>query len=102
MSEVRKHFTPQEKVSLLKKHLLEKVSVSELCQQAGIQPTMFYRWQQEFFENGTAAFEHRRSRQDQQHQARIEQLEAKLQKKDAVLAELMQEHFALKKALGEP
>ena len=38
MSEVRKHFTPQEKVALLKRHLLEKVPVSELCQQAGIQP----------------------------------------------------------------
>jgi len=102
MSEVRKHFTPQEKVALLKRHLLEKVPVSELCQQAGIQPTAFYRWQQEFFENGTAAFEHRRGRQDQQQQARLEQLEAKLQKKDSVIAELMQEHFALKKALGEP
>ncbi len=32
---------------------------------------------------------------------KIEKLEAKLQRKDSVLAELMEEHVSLKKELGE-
>ena len=30
---------------------------SDLCDQHGIHPTMFYRWQKEFFENAAAAFD---------------------------------------------
>jgi transposase-like protein len=55
----RKRFTAQEKVTILRLHLLEHTPVSDLCDQHGIHPTMFYRWQKEFFENATAAFESR-------------------------------------------
>jgi hypothetical protein len=44
MSEKRRHFSPEEKVGILKKHLLEKVPVSTLFDQFGIHPTMFHRW----------------------------------------------------------
>jgi len=62
-----------------------------------------YRWQKEFFENGVAAFQatERPHRQAEEKQKRIELLEKKLQTKDEVLAELMAEHIALKKSLGE-
>ena len=50
----RKRFTAQEKVAILRLHLLEHVAISDLCDRHGIHPTMFYRWQKEFFENGTA------------------------------------------------
>jgi len=33
-----------------------RVPISDLCDQLGLQPTVFYRWQKEFFENGAAAF----------------------------------------------
>jgi transposase-like protein len=55
--EARKHYTPEEKVAILRRHLLEQVPISELCDKHGLQPTVFYRWQKEFFENRTAAFE---------------------------------------------
>jgi transposase-like protein len=48
----RKHYTPEEKVSILCRHLVEKVPVSDLCQEQKLQPTVFYRWLKEFFENG--------------------------------------------------
>ena len=62
---------------------------------------MFYRWQKEFLENGAAAFQtkHRSSRQPEQE--RSERREKKIPTKDEVLAELMAEHVALKKSLGE-
>ena len=57
MKKQRKHYTPEEKVAILRRHLLEKEPISKLCDELGLQPTVFYRWQKEFFENGAAAFE---------------------------------------------
>ncbi len=97
----RKHFTATDKVKFLRRHLVEKVPVSQVCEEAGIQPTQFYKWQQIFFENGTAAFERPGRPQTPAQEARIAFLESKIQRKDEVLAELMEEHVALKKSLGE-
>jgi transposase len=97
----RKNYTAEEKVAILRRHLLEKIPVSDLCDELGLQPTVFYRWQKEFFENGAAAFQPKSRPNHQAEQERIEYLEKKIQTKDEVLAELMAEHVALKKSLGE-
>jgi transposase len=101
MKKQRKHYTPEEKVAILGRHLLEQVPISELCDKRGLQPTVFYRWQKEFFENGASAFEQKRQNNHSAEQERISYLEKKIQTKDEVLAEMMAEHVALKKALGE-
>ena len=67
----------------------------------GLQPTVFYRWQKEFFENGAAAFEQKRTTNYSVDQERITYLQKKIQTKDEVLAELMAEHIALKKDIRE-
>ena len=97
----RKRLTAQEKVAILRLHLLEHVPVSDLCDQHGIHPTMFYRWQKEFFENATAAFESRPRRAGDDKDRKIALLEQKLRRKHEVLSELMEEHIKLKKELGE-
>lgn len=96
----RKHYSPEEKVAILRKHLLEQVPVSELCDQCKLHPTLFYRWQKQFFENGAAAFsavppKAANTRAEQ----RITALEERLQRKHEVLSELMEEHVRLKKEL---
>jgi transposase len=101
MKKQRKHYAPEEKVAILRRHLLEKEPISKLCDEVGLQPTVFYRWQKEFFENGAAAFEQRRPCNHSADQERIAYLEKKIQTKDEVLAELMAEHVALKKDIGE-
>ena len=103
MRNERKHYTAEEKVAVLRRHLLDKVPISNLCEELGLQPTVFYRWQKEFFDHGAAAFQgkQRPSRELEEKQKRIEFLEKKVQTKDEVLAELMAEHVALKKSLGE-
>ena len=101
----RRHFSAQEKVAILRKHFLEKVPISDLCDQHGIQANSFYNWQKIFFENGASAFEangRSAKRSETVHEQKIVALEAKLQRKDSVLAELMEEHASLKKSLGEP
>ena len=59
MANKRRTFSADEKVSILRRHLVDKVPVSNLRDEYGLNPTVFYRWQKEFFENGTAAFERR-------------------------------------------
>ena len=99
----RRHFTPQEKVAIVKRHLLEGAPVSNLCDEFDINPTQFYQWQKLLFENAHLAFDgSRRSRAEENAKdAKIDRLEAKLQRKNEVLAELMEEHTLLKKNLGE-
>ncbi len=97
----RKHYTAQEKVAILREHLLEGVSLSQVCEKYRLAPTVFYRWQKQLFENGAVAFERGSDRRSAQEAERVSQLEAKLRKKDEVLSELMEEHIALKKELGE-
>ncbi len=101
MRQQRKHYTAQEKVAILRRHLIDNEPVSKLCDQLALQPTVFYRWQKEFFENGAAAFQTNHRGRRQPEQERIARLEKKIQIKDEVLAELMAEHMALKKSLGE-
>ena len=100
----RRHFSPHEKVAAVKRHLLERVPISAICEELKIAPNVFYRWQQTFFENGHLTFEtDRKSKSVEATKDRkIEQLESKLQRKNEVLAELMEEHVQLKKELGEP
>jgi len=101
MSKKRKTYTSREKVSILRRHLLDKVAVSELCEELRLQPTVFYRWQKAFFENGDQTFERHPIRKEKDYAARIKALEDKLNRKNEVLSELMEEHVALKKSLGE-
>ena len=105
MTRQRRHFTAEQKVALLRLHLLEKVPVSDVCEQHGLSVNLFYSWQKLFFENGAAAFtsnDRRRKADSDDKDRKIAALEEKLQRKHEVLSELMEEHVQLKKELGEP
>jgi transposase len=96
----RRRFNPQEKLKILRLHLLEDRPISALCEEHGIQPTLFYQWQKTFFDNGTAAFEGRTQRPSTDQQI-ISRLQDQLRHKDEVLAEIASEMVRLKKELGE-
>lgn len=97
----RRHFTAKQKIAILREHFLEKKEVSKVCDAHKIQPSLFYYWQKQFFENGEAAFERDTSAEQQQLERKVELLEQKLAKKDAVIAEVTEEFVKLKKELGE-
>ena len=101
MSQKRKNYSPTEKVRLLKEHLVNGVPVSKICDENQLQPTVFYRWQRQFFENGAAAFQRDQDREAARLKKKIASLEEKVAKKNEVLGELMEEHLTLKKNLGE-
>jgi transposase-like protein len=104
MNKQRRHFAGTEKVAILKRHLVDKVPISDLCDELGLYPNQVYGWLKDFFENGQAAFDNGRKAKavDDAKDKKIEQLEAKLTRENEVLAELMEEHTQLKKSLGEP
>ncbi len=102
MKNGRRKFTGEEKMAILRRHLVEKMPVSDVCDQVGINPTLFYRWQKELFENGAAAFGRRSDDEpNRKLEAKVEALERKLADKDEVIGEIMESHVRLKKSLGE-
>ena len=101
MRKPRKNYPPVEKVAILRRHLIDHVPVSDLCDEHQLSPTLFYTWQKQFFENGPAAFERKDAPSEGQLQRIIAALRDKLQRKDEVVAELMEGHIKLKKGLGE-
>ena len=103
MNKQRSHFADHEKVAILKRHLVDKVPVSDLCDELDIYPNQFYDWLKKFFENGHLAFANGRKAKaiEDAQQVKIQQLEAKLVRKNEVMAELMEAHTELKKNLGE-
>jgi transposase len=102
----RRHFTAEEKATILRRHLADKVPVSDLCDEYRIQPTLFYLWQRQALDHLSAALQDGRTLRGQTQTAsadrvRVAALEAKLAKKDAIIAEVSEEYLALKKKLGE-
>ena len=103
----RRHYTTEQKVAILKRHMVDKVPVSDLCNELELQPSVFYQWQRQVFENLAAAFAtpataSGASKREKELATRTKELEAKLAKKDNVIAEISAEYVQLKKELGEP
>src|SRR5467141_2175016 len=99
MNKPRRHFSGAEKVAILKRHLIDKVPISDLCDELHTYPNQLYGWLKEFFENGHAAFDNGRKPKavEDAKERKIQQLEAKLTRKNEVMAA----HTELKKSLGE-
>ena len=107
-SKSRTNISAEQKVALLKEHLIKKKSVSSLCEEHNISPSLFYTWQQALFDNGALCLEKKRGPKSKTNESqRVRELEqqlnateSKLVNKHEVLSELMSEHIALKKSLG--
>jgi len=103
MRKQRRNYTAEQKVAILKEHLVEGKPLSDLCDAYDLDPTVFYRWQWEFFEKGALGLREEGRESDEKIDQKIAKLEKKLTKKNEVLSELMEEHVALKKKhLGKP
>ncbi len=97
----RPNIGPEKKVSVLREVLLDRTPVSDVCEQHLIQPSQFYTWQKQLFENGAAAFSRDVDRERQRLEREVTALQKRLAQKDAVIAAITEEHVALKKANGE-
>src|SRR6516162_4845696 len=48
MEKSRRHYSPEQKVAILREHLVEQMPVSEVCEKHQIHPTVFYQWQERY------------------------------------------------------
>ena len=103
----RRRFSPEQRSAILRRHLVDKIAVSDLCDEYSIQPSLFYGWQKQLFDNIESALQDGRNGRAGAAERKIEALEEKLIAKDAeiarkesVIAEVAQEYVALKKTVG--
>ena len=104
MSTQRRHFGTDQKAAILKRYLVDKVPLSDLCDENGIKPNQVYAWQKILVDNLEAAFHpvaKRAARKVSAQEEKITRLEAKLQQKNEVISELMEENIRAKKSIGE-
>lgn len=98
----RRQYTVEQKVALLKRHLIEKIPVATLCDEEKIQPSVFYQWQELLFGNAGRALERQQKEPETTRLGKeVALLKAKLARKDEVIAEISEEYVQLKKELGE-
>ena len=111
MSKNRRNFTAEQKAAIVKRHLKDKVAVSDLANEFSIQPTQLNRWValaldqlEKLFVNkkaGPKPAKNAELKQAQLQQQQIERLQQKLTNKNEVIAELMEENVKAKKANGD-
>ena len=98
MERTRRTFSAEEKGRLVKELLLNSKSVSELAEENSIHPNILLSWKKECLENLDTVFVRRRPDITEKAQKdKIASFEAKLQHKDAVIADLASEIMKLKK-----
>jgi transposase-like protein len=102
MSSERRRFGTDQKALILKRYLVDKVRISDLCDEYGIKPNQIYAWQKTLFEHADKAFQASGGRKETSAlEDKVVRLESKLQQKNEVIAELMEENVRAKKANGE-
>lgn len=99
----RRFFTPEQKANILRRHLVDKVPVSEICNEHKLQPTVFYDWFKTLMAQAHQALAtpSRGPSAERKLEEKVVTLKEKLAKKDAVIAEVTEEMVNLKKELGE-
>ena len=103
MSKRKQRHTAEDKAKLLKLHLVEKIPLSEICEDHGISPTTFYNWQKKLFDNAPSLLAPVKPGRtaEKQKDDNIKALKAKLAHKDTVLSEAVEALVMAKKNYGE-
>jgi transposase-like protein len=101
-SKSRRRFGAERKALIVRRHLADKVAVSDLADEYGIQPSQIHTWVKQVLDQAEKAFERSSGprRKEEAKDAKIAQLEEKLTTKNEVISELMEENVKAKKANG--
>ncbi len=104
MNAPRRRVGTDQKAAILKRYLVDKVPISDLCDEYGIKPNQIYTWQKILVDNLEAIFQpvaKRAASKVSAQEEKIARLEAKLVQKNEVISELMEENVRAKKSIGE-
>jgi transposase-like protein len=103
MTRKRRSFSPTEKAAAVRKHLIDKVPVSQIADEMKVQPTLIHNWINMVISQAERAFESPRAGKAKQdnHDDKLTALREKLAAKNEVISELMEENIRSKKDNGE-
>ena len=108
MSRTRRMFTSTQKAEVVRRHLKDQVPVNQLAAELDVLPSQIHQWVQAVLAQAERAFEkpgkkpvRSAKKLEQLQQKRIHQLEQKLNLKNEVIAELMEENVKAKKLNGD-
>lgn len=103
MTRKRRSFSPAEKAAAVRKHLVDKIPVSQIADQMKVQPTLIHNWINTVMTQAERAFESTRAANNKQadHDDKLTMLREKLLAKNEVISELMEENIRSKKENGE-
>jgi transposase len=102
MSVQRRKYTAEQKVMILREHLKNKVSVSELCEKYGIHPNLLYKWEKQLFEGALGTFSKNGSGKQGKSQEMMKdrKFRDRITKQQEVIAWLTEENLKLRKTFG--
>lgn len=101
--EKRKRYSSEEKTKILRDYIDNNLSISATCEKYQIHPNIIYRWKKQMFESAPDALSNAKKKSDKQlsyAEARIAELETLLAKREALIAEIVEDNIALKKKLN--
>ena len=104
MTRKRRSFSAADKAAAVRKHLIDRVPVSQIADQMQVQPTLIHNWINAAMAQVERTFETPRATNAGQAKTdrQLTQLREKLIAKNEVIAELMEENIRSKKDNGEP
>ena len=97
----RRQFTPDQKFKIIKEQMTTKTSVTEVCKKYDISAGNFYKWQEKFLKGALENFKKSDEGPTKAELRKIEELEKKNTRMQAVITEIVQENIELKKSLGD-
>jgi len=97
----RRQFTPDQKFKIIKEQMTTKTSVTEICKKYDISAGNFYKWQEKFLKAALEGFKKSEDGPTKAELRRIEELEKKNLRQQAIIADIASENIELKKSLGE-
>ena len=103
MTKKRRSFTAAQKAEAVRKYLKDRIPVSQIADEMHVQPTMIHNWVNAALQQIEHAFESPRAAkaESSKHDAKLNLLRQKIDAKNEVISELMEENIRSKKENGE-
>lgn len=99
----RRSFTAEQKVAIVREHLVNQTPISTLSERYDVHPNMIRTWQKQLFEGALETFAPRRGRSSKtskSEQAKTQRLQERLQQREELISDLLVDNIRLKKDLS--
>lgn len=97
----RRTFTAEQKMTIIRELLEEKIPISQLAEKYEIHPNDIYNWKKKLFESAADVFGSNKQKNNKtESEDKIKQLEDKLRKREEAISYLVQDNIVLKKSIG--